>query len=141
MAMHIGEEDDDPIVAEINITPLTDVFLVLLIIFMVTSSVMMEQGLNVKLPKAKTTTLTKSTSGKPIYISIDKTGKISVNNRITEEKQLLGVLKNALAENKERLVIIRGDEKINLGKAIKIMDMAREAGASKIALATQPDRR
>lgn len=138
MAMRFDDGSDDAIVAEINITPLTDVFLVLLIIFMVTSSVIMEQGLNVKLPKAKTTTLTKSDAGKPIYITIDKLGKISINNTITQEGSLLDALKLEIEKSEDKLVIIRGDEEIVLGKAIKLMDMAREAGASKIALATQP---
>ena len=138
MGMRFDDAPEEAIVAEINITPLTDVFLVLLIIFMVTSSVMMEQGLNVKLPKAKTTTLSQSTTGKPIYVSIDKVGKISVNNALTEDANLLDTLKAELEKSEEKLVIIRGDEEIVLGKAIHIMDAAREAGAAKIALATQP---
>ncbi|MBI1860435.1 MAG: biopolymer transporter ExbD [Deltaproteobacteria bacterium] len=54
MAINIRDQDSDSIVAEINITPLTDIFLVLLIIFMISSSAMLEGGLQVKLPTAKT---------------------------------------------------------------------------------------
>ena len=64
MAMRFGDQEDEAIVAEINITPLTDIFLVLLIIFMISSSAMLEGGLTVKLPTAKTTALTKSPTGK-----------------------------------------------------------------------------
>lgn len=138
MAMKIDETVEDSIFAEINITPLTDIFLVLLIIFMISSSAMLEGGLQVKLPTAKTTSLTKTKSGKPIYVTVAKDGKISVNEKDAPEEQLIVTLKEAISKSDERTVIIRGDESIFLGKAVKIMDAARTAGADKIALATQP---
>jgi biopolymer transport protein ExbD len=138
MAMKVDDTDDDAIVAEINITPLTDIFLVLLIIFMISSSAMLEGGLQVKLPTAKTTALTKVESGKPIFVTIDKTGQISVNEKRADDNALLGAIKDALASTTERTVVIRGDEAVVLGKAVQIMDAARAAGAEKIALATQP---
>jgi biopolymer transport protein ExbD len=139
MAMRFedNESEDEAIVAEINITPLTDVALVLLIIFMISSSAMMESGLQVKLPSAKTTSLTPTKSGKPIYVTIDKNGQISVNDKRADENALLPALREAVAASSDKTVIIRGDEAVVLGKAVKIMDAARGAGADKIALATQ----
>lgn len=138
MAMKISDNEDDAIVAEINITPLTDIFLVLLIIFMISSSAMLEGGLNVKLPSAKAAALTKSDTGKPTYVTIDKDGQIQINSQVIAEDQLAQTIRMALSETSDKTVVIRGDEAILLGKAVQIMDAARDAGAEKIALATQP---
>ena len=132
-----NENEEDVIVAEINITPLTDIFLVLLIIFMISSSLMMESGMPVKLPSAKSTSLTPSKTGKPIYVTIAKDGGILVNNQKSAEAGLQESLKQALTASDDKTVIIRGDESIFLGKAVQIMDAARSAGAEKIAIATQ----
>lgn len=138
MAMRFEENADDTIVAEINITPLTDVALVLLIIFMISSTAMMESGLPVKLPSAKTTSANPTQGGKPIYVTIASNGQISVNDKAATEETLTQTLKEAVEKSTDKTVIIRGDESIVLGKAVKIMDAARSAGADKIALATQP---
>lgn len=138
MAVRLSDTEDDAIVAEINITPLTDIFLVLLIIFMISSSAMLEGGLNVKLPSAKSSSLTKTASGTPLYITINKEGQILVDKTPADEKALAQSIKTALVNFPEKTVIIRGDESIFLGKAVKIMDAARDAGADKIAIATQP---
>src|SRR6059058_3671 len=99
MAMRFSENDDDAIVAEINITPLTDVALVLLIIFMISSSAMLESGLQVKLPTAKTSGATKGQGGKPTFVTISKDGKISVNEKIAGEDALLGLIKESLSQS------------------------------------------
>lgn len=138
MAIRIGDNEEDSIVAEINITPLTDIFLVLLIIFMISSSAMLEGGLNVKLPSSKASSLTKNATGNPLTITINKEGQILIGKEVADEKQLTLSIKAALEKATEKTVIIRGDESIFLGKAVKIMDAARDAGAEKIAIATQP---
>ncbi len=137
VAMRFTETDDEAIVAEINITPLTDVFLVLLIIFMISSSAMLESGMNVKLPSAKTTSLTQTETGKPVYVTVSKDGGIMVNEVSATDGALAGVIKEALEKTGNKAVVIRGDEGIVLGKAVKVMDAARAAGAEKIAIATQ----
>lgn len=140
MAVKISDSDDESIVAEINITPLTDIFLVLLIIFMISSSAMLEGGMNVKLPTAKSSSLTKNATGNPLYVTINKDGQILVDKQVAEENSLTEAIKAALAPLSEKTVIIRGDESIFLGKAVRIMDAARDAGAEKIAIATQPSK-
>lgn len=132
------KESEDSIVAEINITPLTDVFLVLLIIFMISSSAMMESGLNVKLPSASSSQSAQSQNSKPTYVSVAENGDISVNESVVPTEGLKEALQTALLESEDKVVIIRGDEKIDLGQAVKVMDAARGAGAKKIALATKP---
>ena len=138
MAMRFSENEEDAIVAEINITPLTDIFLVLLIIFMISSSAMLESGLNVKLPTAKGVSVSPDTkAGKPTYITLGADGNISLNEKTVAENELQSEISKALASGTEKTVIIRGDESIVLGKAVKIMEAARNAGAEKIALATK----
>lgn len=138
MAIRFNDAEEESIVAEINITPLTDIFLVLLIIFMISSSAMLEGGLNVKLPSSKSGAISQSSNANPLYVTIDKAGQILVGKDTAAETALTETIKNALAQSGQKTVIIRGDESIYLGKAVKIMDAARDAGAEKIAIATQP---
>jgi biopolymer transport protein ExbD len=139
MAMRYSDLEGgaEEIVAEINITPLTDIFLVLLIIFMISSSALMESGLNVKLPTAHSTSVANPDKGKPVFVTVGKEADIRINDQTVDEKSLLAKLKETLSKTENKTVIIRGDEGINLGKAVKIMDAARSAGADKIAIATQ----
>jgi len=137
MRMKFQEDEEESIVAEINITPLTDIFLVLLIIFMISSSAMMEGGLEVKLPSAKSTRLSQAQKGKPTFVTIAADGRILVNENEIQEGELGDALQAALSESEDKIVVIRGDESIFLGKAVEIMDAARSAGAQKIALATK----
>jgi len=138
MAMRFDDGTaEESIMAEINITPLTDIFLVLLIIFMISSSAMMEGGLQVKLPTAKSSTITSTSTGKPIYVTIAKDGGLSVNEKVAGMENLQEVIRAAVAATEDKTVIIRGDEGVVLGRAVQIMDAARNAGATKIAIATQ----
>ena len=127
-------DSDDGIVAEINITPLTDVFLVLLIIFMVTTSVVASQSKQVDLPGAEVSESTPE--GVTVTVSAD--GAILVYDQPTLEDDLFAALEAALSASQEKLVILRGDQTVMLGKAVNILDLAQKAGATGIALATKP---
>jgi biopolymer transport protein ExbD len=127
---------DEGIVAEINITPLTDVFLVLLIIFMVTTSVIQSQSKNVDLPGAEVSELTPQ----GVTVTVTQEGQVLVNDAPTGEAELYAALEAALSGAREKLVILRGDRKVLLGQAVNILDLAQQAGATGIALATQPER-
>ncbi len=131
-----GGDDDlsDGIVAEINITPLTDIFLVLLIIFMVTTSVISNQGKEVDLPNSAVA----STTPTGVSVTVTSEGEVEVDGKAVSEQNLAGALKEALDKAKEKIVILRGDKKVLLGKAVNILDLAQEAGAKGIALATKP---
>jgi biopolymer transport protein ExbD len=128
------ENPDDGVVAEINITPLTDVFLVLLIIFMVTSSVVANQSKQVDLPGAEVS----ETTPQGVTVTVMEDGSMLVNDAPTPEANLYAALEKALADTREKLVILRGDKKVLLGKAVNILDLAQQAGATGIALATKP---
>jgi biopolymer transport protein ExbD len=125
---------DDGVVAEINITPLTDVFLVLLIIFMVTTSVIQNQGKNIDLPGAKVSDATPT----GVTVTVSPEGEILVNDEPTPESRLYEVLAAKLKDTREKIVILRGDKKVLLGQAVNILDLAQQAGATGIALATKP---
>ena len=128
------ENHDDGVVAEINITPLTDVFLVLLIIFMVTSSVVANQSKQVDLPGAEVS----ETTPQGVTVTVLQDGSMLVNDVATSDAQLFAALEKALADTREKLVILRGDKNVLLGKAVNILDVAQQAGATGIALATKP---
>jgi len=124
----------DDIVAEINITPLTDIFLVLLIIFMVTTSVISSQGKEVALPEAAVA----AQSPQGVTVTVTAEDEIAVDGTVVPLEQLEPTLRAALEGAREKVVILRGDRAVELGRAVGILDTAQRAGATGIALATQP---
>ena len=131
---HNDEASDDDIVAEINITPLTDVFLVLLIIFMVTTSVVANQSKQVDLPGAEVS----DTTPQGVTVTVNANGEMLVNDVLTLDADLYAALESALKDTREKLVILRGYKQVMLGRAVNILDLAQQAGATGIALATKP---
>ena len=125
--------DEAGIVAEINVTPLTDIFLVLLIIFMVTTSVIHDEGKNIDLPSADIS----EEMPQGVTVSMDAEGNIRVNNEIVLDGQLQMVLEDRIKRAEQKVVILRGDRRVMLGQAVDILDMAQKAGAEGIAIATQ----
>ena len=136
----LGREDsghEDPIFSEINITPLTDIFLVLLIIFMVTSSAMSQMGVEVHLPQAAPGTAQSEPEG--VIITLLPEGKMKVNQATVGSGDFAGMekaLRSAFLKTSSRLVILEGDRQAFLGVAIAVMDHARKVGAQKFAIAT-----
>ena len=126
-----GDGDGEGIVAEINITPLTDIFLVLLIIFMVTSSAMVEAGPQVKLPEAGVT----STETKGVVVTVDEQEELYVQGELTGRETLGEALTAALAESEVKRVVLQGDRAVLLGDVVQILDQARQAGATEVAIA------
>ena len=128
-----SDENGSNIMAEINITPLTDIFLVLLIIFMITSSAMIESGGKVNLPKAVATK--SETRGTTVTLTPKK--EIYLNQKKVTEDTLEPALKEALAASAEKIVILRGDKDVLFGDTVKVMSMIKRAGASEIAIAAE----
>jgi biopolymer transport protein ExbD len=127
-------DDDEAIVAEINVTPLTDIFLVLLIIFMVTSTAMMQQGSKVSLPSSESGN--PETAGLTLTATANHT--LELNGVTVERSALKDTLAKALATREDKGVILRGDRTIILEDAVQLMAIAREAGAERLAIATTP---
>ena len=138
MAMtSLGTGDDNDIVAEINITPLTDIFLVLLIIFMITSSAMIESGGKINLPKAVAT----QTESRGTTVTLAGKGELFVNQKKVTEDSLEKTLQEALNNNSNKTVILRGDKDVLLGETVKIMSIIKRAGATEIAIAAEAERK
>ena len=127
------EKTDEDIVAEINITPLTDIFLVLLIIFMITSSALIESGAYIKLPEvSKTETLSRN-----VVVTLTTSGQIFINQKEINKNAFEDELKKALSESNTKVVILEGDKDALLGDAVKLISQAKDAGAKEIAIAAE----
>jgi len=123
------------LVAEINVTPLVDVMLVLLIIFMVTAP-MMTQGVDVQLPE--TTTAPLPQKEEPITVSITRKGDIYIN-RIKGDRDLLRQqLTKMAAANANRPVYLKADQRVAYGLVVQVMADIKQAGFDKLGMVTQP---
>jgi biopolymer transport protein TolR len=122
-----------PIVSEINITPLTDIFLVLLIIFMVTSAAMVESGAKISLPEVDST----SPQPREITITVTPTHDIYVNSNLTAYDDLETVLRGLVSARPDIPVVLEGDREVLFGDAVKILSIAQKAGATQIAIAAE----
>ena len=131
-----GNGENSDIMAEINITPLTDIFLVLLIIFMITSSAMIESGGKINLPKAVST----QSESRGTTVTLTPKHEIYVNQKKVSEENLDAALKEALNQNQNKTVILRGDKEVLLGDTVKVMSIIKRAGASEIAIAAEAER-
>ena len=132
-----GDDGNAEILAEINITPLTDIFLVLLIIFMITSSAMIESGGKVNLPKAVAT----RSESRGTTVTLTPKREIFVNQKKVSEESLEKILQEALSASPDKTVILRGDKDVLLGETVKVMSIIKRAGASEIAIAAEAERK
>jgi biopolymer transport protein ExbD len=133
-----GDDADGGMFAEINITPLTDIFLVLLIIFMVTSSVMVDNaaqsGLKVNLPKGSTKEI--DVGAKSLTISISKQNEILVEGQPVKEPDLKNLFTSAVAKDPQTQVVIMADQGVTHGTVVRVMELAKNAGLVRLAIAT-----
>lgn len=127
------------LVSEINVTPLVDVMLVLLIIFMVTAP-MMTQGVDVELPA--TTAKPLQQQGKPIVITINKNGEIFLDRLKGNQKMLKQQLIDLAVEGTDRSILLKADQKVPYGLVASVMADIKEAGFNKLGMVTEDrDRR
>ncbi|MGO9673455.1 MAG: protein TolR [Methylocella sp.] len=129
---HDGDFDAPPM-ADMNVTPLVDVMLVLLIIFMVAAP-LMATGVPVDLPKAQTKPLVDQKQ--PIAVTIGADGKFFVDEREVAAEELVSVLGES-ADSKDRRIHVRGDKTIAYGKVIEVMGLINSAGYTKVALVSE----
>src|SRR3954468_2864313 len=119
----------------VNIIAVIDVSLVLLIILLATSPILNLPGFEVKLPKA----LTAESKEKNVTISLSLKGELAVNAVQANWGTVAGLVRKELANKKNFLVIIRADQGVAYGDVEKVMEEAKKAGATRIAIATQQD--
>lgn len=121
--------------SEINVTPFVDVMLVLLIIFMVTAP-MMQQGLDVNLPKTASTGV--ALNEDPFILIVDASGKIKAGDSAIKEKDLRIKIKAIFENRRSKQVYIQADEKVDYGIVAYVMGEIRQAGITNISLITLP---
>ncbi len=137
-----GEGGGGGIFADINITPLTDIFLVLLIIFMVTTTAIAEQGgqnggLKVNLPKGGRADAVQEVHD--LAIAVLEDGRTVVAGKVVDESALTGLLDEAAKQNPDTLVLVQADQRVEHGKVVAVMDLARRHGLSRLAIATRAE--
>ncbi len=141
MGMHIqphgsrGRRARAPM-AEINIIPLVDIVLVLLIIFMATTAFVKESGLKMELPTAKSTE-TASDKADELTIALTRDNKIFLNTQESTIPKVQAAMIRYAAKNNATPVIIKGDANIEYKRVVQVMDMAKQAGLPKVALGTR----
>ncbi|MCP4343249.1 MAG: protein TolR [Desulfobulbaceae bacterium] len=123
------------LVSDINVTPMVDVMLVLLIIFMVTAP-MMTQGVNVELPE--TTAKSLRQEEKPIVITISKEGDISINNIPLARALMIQELRKNYDSNKNQPIFLRADKNVPYGHVVTVMADVKAVGFDKIGMITKP---
>ncbi len=121
--------------SNINVTPLVDVMLVLLIVFMVAAP-LMAQGVKVDLPSSHAKPLKEEKP--PIAVSLDSSGTLFVDKTAVTKDTLIASLTREAAGDKDRRINIRGDRTLAYGKVIETMGEINDAGFSKIALVSEP---
>jgi biopolymer transport protein ExbD len=140
-----GGEDQEAegggIFADINITPLTDIFLVLLIIFMVTTTAIVEQGgqnggLKVNLPRAGKTAASDELMH-DLAVAVLEDGRTVVGGKVVDEEALAQLLDKAHGENPDTVVLVQADQGVAHGKVVAVMELARRHGLARLAIATR----
>jgi biopolymer transport protein ExbD len=121
---------------DINVTSLVDVVLNLLFFFMVSTTFSQTLGIKVNLPV--TTTASVETVQKEITVSIKENGQVYLAEAPVAVDSLPGAFGKLLSEGSRSALILRADEKVNHGRVVQVMDLAKKAGIQKIAIATAP---
>jgi len=123
--------DNDEVISTINVTPFVDIILVVLIIFMVTTPIIMKPSINVNLPKAASGDQTQP--GK-FNIAIDATGNIFLNGKPIEENQIEAAAKQAVQTSPDTQAIISADKDVPHGSVINVIDLVKGAGILRFAI-------
>lgn len=134
----IKRREKEKLISEINITPLTDVMLVLLVIFMVTTPFIIQGNIKINLPSAQSPS--DESVDKSIIIGLTADGKVFLNGtEVLDDATLSSGIKGAIAKTGNSTVIIEGDRMAFHGEMVKIMGIAKDAGAGKLAITTIPE--
>lgn len=124
------------IMADINVTPMVDVMLVLLVIFMITAP-LLTAGVAVDLPKAKSKAISQQ-DNTPLEVSVDAKGRIYMGETKVDMDVLVAKLQAIAIEAPDRRVYIKADQQLDYGRVMEVMAAVNTAGFTKIALVTDP---
>ncbi len=120
--------------AEINITPLVDVVLVLLIIFMITAPVL-QSGIEISIPKTRTV---RQITESRMVLTIDRDGNLYLQDKPVNIHELPGKLRAASADPAREVIYLRADERVQFGVIASAMDAVKQSGITNISVVTQP---
>jgi biopolymer transport protein ExbD len=127
---------DEEFILGFNFASLTDIVLMLLIFFMLSSSFIIQDGFKLKLPKSQTA---ETHNRRSITVTIDNAGRYFLNSRKTEKENLGPELRRILLRSPESVVVIRASRNLAVQKVVDVMDLAKAAGAGKFLIATEND--
>ncbi len=130
-----GQNNNRAVMAEINVTPLVDVMLVLLVIFMVTAP-MMQQGVQVNLPKADTKAMTPAEEA--VVVSVDKSGKVFIDKEEIPAGDLRKRLSVMFVARAKKEVFLKADAGVPYGEVVRTMADIKGAGIERLGMVTEP---
>jgi biopolymer transport protein TolR len=133
-----GDESRHSLISDINVTPLVDVMLVLLIIFMVTAP-MMTHGVKVDLPETESKSI--KTQEDPLILSITKNNEIFIEDYKVELNDLGDKLSKIFANRAAKEILLQGDKNVSYGFIMTVMSQVKEAGITKVGMVTEPLRK
>jgi biopolymer transport protein TolR len=134
MAFHLRDEQDD-VMGDINVTPLVDVMLVLLIIFMVATP-MLHQGIQVALPRADARNLPLKVQD-PLVLSINRDGEVFLRDARVPLAELADRIKDRLAGRPDDTVFLKGDRAVPYGRVIEVLDRLHRSGIVHVGMVTE----
>jgi len=129
------DSDDDDLITEINVVPLVDIILVVLIVFMITASLIAKQAIEVELPQASTGEAPESTT---LALTLTAAGDLYLNGTPTNEEILHAYLPEAIQKNEKIQAIIAADQDVRHGDVVHLIDFVRQHGIYKFALNIDP---
>lgn len=129
-----NENEMDGVVTGINVTPLVDITLVLLIIFMVTAHFVNDTSLKVHLPKVAAAEVVPAPA---LTVSVNKEGKMQLMGQEVDAQALGSIIEREVALNHETRVVVAADEGLVYGEVIGILDSLKKAGVSRVALSAE----
>jgi biopolymer transport protein TolR len=135
MAMDTSSSRDSTTISQINVTPLVDVMLVLLVIFMVTAPII-QQGVQVNLPQAKAAAI--PSTEQLLVVSIAKNGKIYLNDNVMTLDELGSKIRAIRANEVDKQVYVRADQDVRYGLVMKTIAELKQAGIERVGMVTRP---
>ena len=126
----------DPIKVQVPLTSLIDIIFLLLIYFLLTTNFMVDEGIKIKLPQARAAA---PQTEEVITVYVDQQGRAFLGTEEVSIARLFDRLKEKIGSQENKLVVIRADRAVILNKAVKVMDIAKAAGAGRLCLATEKD--
>lgn len=133
--MAFQPDSSDDVISDINVTPLVDVMLVLLIIFMITAP-MLHQGIDVSLPQTAASPLP-IRSEDPLVVSINSQGLVYLRDQPVHETQLVDRLQALLASRDDESVFLKGDKDVPYGKVVQVLDILYQGGITQVGMVTE----